>query len=87
MMIINDILKAVKDEDLNGGARISALLRKANLPYNRFAEITEKMTKNGLLEVIPQERGAIYRLTPKGQEFLETLQKFGEFAKAFGLRL
>jgi len=45
------------------------------------------MVQNGLIEVIPQERGAIYRLTPKGEEFLESYKKFEEFARAFGLRL
>lgn len=86
-MIVSDILKAVKEEGPNGGARVSTLLRKANIPYNRFTDLTERMVKNGLIEVIPQERGSIYRLTPKGQEFLENLQKFEEFAEAFGLKL
>ncbi len=87
IMIISDILKAVKEESPQGGAKVSSLLRKANIPYNRFTDLTEKMVQNGLIEVIPQERGAIYRLTPKGEEFLESYKKFEEFARAFGLRL
>lgn len=87
IMIISDILKAVKEEAPNGGARVSSLLRKANVPYNRFTDLTEKMVKNGLIEIIPQEKGALYRLTPKGEEFLESFKRFEEFAKAFGLRL
>ncbi|MDG6934389.1 MAG: winged helix DNA-binding protein [Nitrososphaerota archaeon] len=88
MMIVSDILKVVKEEGSKGeGARISSLLRKANLPYNRLTEITDRMVSNGLLEVTPQERGSIYRITPKGEEVLDSLIKFEEFAKAFGLRL
>jgi len=88
MMIVSDILKVVKEECSKGeGARVTMILRKANLPYNRLTEITERMVKNGLLEVDLQEKGSIYRITPKGEEVLESLIKFEEFAKAFGLRL
>ncbi|MEM0075067.1 MAG: winged helix-turn-helix domain-containing protein [Nitrososphaerota archaeon] len=85
--IVADLLKAVKEEDHVGGARISSLLRKANIPYSRLVDITERMVSNQLLLKIPAERGSLYKLGPKGLEFLENFERFERFAKAYGLRL
>ncbi|MDG6928866.1 MAG: hypothetical protein JRN39_04890 [Nitrososphaerota archaeon] len=87
IMIVADLLRAVKEEDHEGGAKISSLLRKANLPHSRLVDITEKMVSSELLLKVPIERGCLYRLGPKGLEFLENVERFEKFTKAYGLGL
>jgi predicted transcriptional regulator len=85
--VIADLLRAVREGDDEGGAKVSVLLRKANMSYSRMTELTEQLVEKGLLIKVPVERGSLYRLSDKGREFLSSMETFERFAEAYGLRL
>jgi predicted transcriptional regulator len=84
--VIADLLRAVRD-DSEDGAKVTVLLRKANMSYSRMMELTEQLVENGLLVKIPIERGSLYKLSDKGREFLSSMETFEEYAEAFGLKI
>ena len=84
--VIADLLRAVRD-DSEDGAKVTVLLRKANMSYSRMIELTEQLVENGLLVKIPIERGSLYKLSDKGREFLSSMETFEEYAEAFGLKI
>ena len=79
-----DLLRAVRDDD-EEGAKVTDLLRKANMSYSRMIDLTEELVAKGLIVKTPVERGSLYRLSDKGKEFLSSMETFEEYAKAFGL--
>jgi predicted transcriptional regulator len=81
-----DLLRAVRDDD-EQGAKVTVLLRKANLSYARMTDLTEELVEKGLIVKTPVERGSLYRLSDKGREFLSSMETFEEYAKAFGLEI
>jgi predicted transcriptional regulator len=83
--VIADLLRAVRDD--SEGARVTVLLRKANMSYSRMIDLTEQLVENGLLLKIPVERGSLYKLSDKGREFLSSMETFEEYAEAFGLKI
>ena len=84
--VIADLLRAVRD-DSEEGAKVTVLLRKANMSYSRMIDLTEQLVANGLLVKIPIERGSLYKLSDKGREFLSSVETFEEYAEAFGLKI
>jgi predicted transcriptional regulator len=84
--VIADLLRAVRD-DSEDGAKVTVLLRKANMSYSRMIELTEQLVESGLLVKIPIERGSLYKLSDKGREFLSSMETFEEYAEAFGLKI
>ena len=84
--VIADLLRAVRD-DTEEGAKVTVLLRKANMSYSRMIELTEQLVESGLLVKIPIERGSLYKLSAKGREFLSSMETFEEYAEAFGLKI
>ncbi|HVP22753.1 MAG TPA: winged helix-turn-helix domain-containing protein [Conexivisphaerales archaeon] len=84
--VMADLLRAVRDDD-EEGAKVTSLLRKANLSYSRMIDLTEELVDKGLIVKIPVERGSLYRLSDKGKEFLSSMETFEEYAKAFGLEI
>jgi predicted transcriptional regulator len=84
--VIADLLRAVRDDD-EQGAKVTALLRKANLSYSRMIDLTEELVSKGILVRIPAERGSLYKLSDKGREFLSSMETFEEYAEAFGLKI
>jgi predicted transcriptional regulator len=83
---MEDLLRAVRDDD-EEGAKVTVLLRKANMSYSRLVDLTEELVEKGLLVKIPVERGSLYKLSGKGREFLQSMERFEEYAKAFGLSI
>jgi predicted transcriptional regulator len=84
--VMADLLRAVRDDD-EEGAKVTALLRKANLSYSKMIGLTDELVEKGLLVKIPVERGSLYKLSEKGKEFLSSMETFEEYAKAFGLSI
>jgi predicted transcriptional regulator len=84
--VIADLLRAVRDDSAEG-AKVTVLLRKANMSYSRMIDLTEQLVENGLLVKIPVERGSLYKLSDKGQEFLSSMETFEQYAEAFGLKI
>ncbi|MGA1975843.1 MAG: winged helix-turn-helix domain-containing protein [Conexivisphaerales archaeon] len=84
--VIADLLRAVR-EDGEEGARVTVLLRKANMSYSRIIDLTNQLVEKGLLVKIPVERGSLYKLSDKGREFLSSMETFEAYAEAFGLKI
>ncbi len=87
--IIADILKATKEYGYKeeGGAGVTAIIRSANLPYNRLAKILRELVTAGLLDEAAKGKVLKYKISGKGEEFLNAYSQFETFAESFGLRL
>ncbi len=85
--IIADVLSATKDYSGEDGAGVTAIILRANLSYSRVAKILKDLVSAGLIEESFNGKVCKYRLSGKGEEFLQAYQKFEEFATSFGLRL
>lgn len=69
------------------GVGITAILRRANLPYSRLVRLLRQLVQSGLLEEFSRDLGNRYRISRRGLEFLSAYNRFEEFAVSFGLRL
>lgn len=77
MDIDYDILKAAGKE----GRKKSHMMYDCNLSSNSITEYLENLIGPGLLEVVGAGRGAVYKRTQKGDEFIrqyESTKKFLE---------
>ena len=84
--IVADILATAKQysyEGYDGGATVTRLIRKANVPHQRLSLMVSTLTQSGLL----REDSAKYRISEKGIEFLRAYSEFKGFAESFGLRV
>jgi predicted transcriptional regulator len=81
IQIYADLLRAVKDaaRDAEGGARITPVQNRANLPSDRVRRYLAELVERGLLE------GPPYRVTPKGEAFLREFARYRGFLRDFGL--
>ena len=67
------------------GIKITHLLRKANLSHSRLTKFVENLTWAGLINKIEYDGKSTFVITPKGRQYLESYQKFSDFAESFGL--
>jgi len=85
LKILSDILTTIGQSD--GGATISQLMRKANLPYLRAINLLAELVRIGLVAEIKEGASSKYLLTQKGYEYLKAYEKFKDFVEAFGLNI
>lgn len=83
LRIYVDILESVSSQ---GAARITIIMRDANLPYDRVTKYLEELVGRGLLEK-RDEGQPFYYLTEKGSKFIDEFRRFEALARAFGLKL
>ncbi len=81
--IYYDILDAVLNQ---GSARITAIMRDANLPYDRLQKYLEELVEKGLLARHPDDP-SLFHVTERGLRFIEEFQRFMRLARAFGLEI
>jgi predicted transcriptional regulator len=81
--IYYDILNAVLNQ---GHARVAAIMRDANLPYDRLQRYLEELVEKGLL-ARHQDDPSLFYVTEKGLRFVEEFQRFMRLARAFGLEI
>jgi predicted transcriptional regulator len=81
--IYYDVLNAVLNR---GHARIAAIVRDANLPYDRLQRYLEELAEKGLL-ARHQDDPSLYYVTEKGLRFVEEFQRFMRLARVFGLEV
>ncbi|PSO03716.1 hypothetical protein B9Q04_19940 [Candidatus Marsarchaeota G2 archaeon BE_D] len=84
--IIVDVLKAVESED-NEDQRLTHIMSKANLPYNRFSSILSDLVSKGLIAEKGSGEKKSYALTPKGKKYVQEYEKFKKLSEAFGLNI
>ena len=78
-----DVLNAVLNQ---GHARIAAIVRDANLPYDRLQRYLEELAEKGLL-ARHQDDPSLFYVIEKGLRFVEEFQRFMRLARAFGLEI
>lgn len=82
LRIYVDILESVSSE---GAAKITTIMRDANLPYDRLVKYLDELVSRGLLE--RRDGGQpVYTLTVSGAKFIEEFRRFESLARAFGIK-
>ena len=86
MQIIGDLLTATEYSGQEG-IKTTALITKANLPHSRLLKFLSNLTGIGLINKIEFDGKHTFVITPKGRQYLESYEKFANFAESFGLEL
>ena len=84
--IVADLL-TVTEQSGQEGIKTTHLLTKANLPHSRLTKFIENLTGAGLINKIEYDGKNTFVITPKGRQYLESYEKFSDFAESFGLDL
>ncbi len=84
--IVADLLAATEQSGQEG-IRTTRLLSKANLPHSRLTKFVENLTGAGLINKIEYDGKNTFVIAPKGRQYLESYEKFSDFAESFGLDL
>jgi predicted transcriptional regulator len=86
MQIVSDLLIATEQSGQEG-IRTTQLLSKANLPHSRLIKLVENLTGSGLINKIEFDGKNTFVITQKGRNYLESYEKFSNFAESFGLEV
>ncbi|MDP8012362.1 MAG: winged helix-turn-helix domain-containing protein [Thermoplasmata archaeon] len=62
----------------------STIIRKANIPYNKFKEIEEILLKRELITKETNGDKSYYKITEKGKDLLKGWRKFKELMELYG---
>ncbi len=84
--IVADLLTATEQSGQEG-IRTTHLLAKANLPHSRLVKLIENLTGSGLINKIEFDGKNTFVITQKGRQYLESYEKFANFAESFGLEI
>jgi len=84
--IVADLLTTTEQSGQEG-IKTTRLLSKANLPHSRLTKFIENLTGAGLINKIEYDGKNTFVITPKGRQYLESYEKFSDFAESFGLDL
>lgn len=76
LRIAVDILRVIS-------ARVTWIMRGANMPYDRLIAALKELEEGGLVF----KNREVYRLTERGVEFLREFRRLERFLKAFGMEL
>ncbi len=80
--IIRDLLTVVNEKR---NATITSLIYKANLSNNSIKPYLEYLLRNNLVLKEENDRKKIFKITEKGNEFLNEFKKIKIFSEAYGL--
>ncbi|MCL4447612.1 MAG: DUF4364 family protein [Candidatus Thermoplasmatota archaeon] len=76
------------EEIYDGNSQTSSLLRRVNIPYNKYQELLQQLIGRGMVKVTTDGNKNTIELTEKGKEFLEQYKKFSKMMeKSYGLTL
>ncbi len=84
--IVADLLTAT-EQSVQEGIRTTHQLSKANLPHSRLIKLIENLTGSGLINKIEFDGKNTFVITQKGRQYLESYEKFANFAESFGLEI
>jgi predicted transcriptional regulator len=82
--IFADILRAIKDSEQG---RVTHLLHKANLSYDRLNYYLGELERSGLINKSADQERFIYSITAKGEKFLVEFAKVEAFGNTFGVEI
>ena len=86
LQIVSDLLIATEQSGQEG-IRTTHLLSKANIPHSRLVKFIENLTGSGLINKIEFDGKNTFVITQKGRQYLESYEKFSNFAESFGLEI
>ncbi len=86
MQIVADLLKAAEQSGQEG-IMTTHLISKANLSHSRLIKLIENLTGSGLINKIEFDGKNTFVITQKGRHYLESYEKFSNFAESFGLEI
>ncbi len=81
--IFVDILKLIQRK--NGMAKPTHILYGANLSHVRLKKYLGALEGNGFVEKTCKANQVLYKITPKGQEFVSEFKKVESLSEAFGI--
>lgn len=81
--MIKDILEVLQK---NRQVKITHLIYKANLSSNSIKPYIDDLMKKNLIEQTTEEDKKLYKITIKGNEFLQEYNKIKAFAESYGLQ-
>ncbi|MEM0312671.1 MAG: winged helix-turn-helix domain-containing protein [Thermoplasmatales archaeon] len=72
----------------NGNTQISSILRKVNIPYNKYEELLVLLQERQMIKISSDEGKKVIQILDKGKEFLDQYSRFSKLMeKSYGLRL
>lgn len=80
--VIRDILDVLQK---NRQVKITHLIYKANLSNNSIKPYIENLLKNKMMEEFTLKEQKLFRITQKGNEFLDEFNKIKIFSESYGL--
>ena len=80
--VIKDLLDVLQK---NKQVKITHLIYKANLSNNSIKPYIEYLLKNNLAEQMIIDERRVFKITPKGNEFLLEFNKIKIFSESYGL--
>ncbi|MGC8645307.1 MAG: winged helix-turn-helix domain-containing protein [Thermoplasmata archaeon] len=84
VQIIYEFLLQISD----GNTQTSSILRKVNIPYNKYEELLTRLQERQMIRVVSTEGKDVIELLAKGREFMEQYSKFSKLMeKSYGLKL
>ena len=86
LQIVSDLLIATEQSGQEG-IKTTHLLTKANIPHSRLVKFIENLTGSGLINKIEFDGKNTFVITQKGRQYLESYEKFSNFAESFGLEV
>jgi predicted transcriptional regulator len=84
VQIIYEFLNEINE----GNFQTSSLLRKVNIPYNKYEDILKHLLERGMVTMEENGNKNTLSLTDKGREFIEQYKRFSKMMeKSYGLKL
>ena len=80
--VIKDLLEVLQK---NKQVKITHLIYKANLSNNSIKPYIEYLLKNNLAEQMILDEKRMFKITPRGHEFLTEFNKIKIFSESYGL--
>ncbi|MDD5192706.1 MAG: winged helix-turn-helix domain-containing protein [Candidatus Nanoarchaeia archaeon] len=80
--VIKDILEIIRE---NKQVKITHLIYKSNLSNNSIKPYLKDLLENNMIEELVENERKLFKITKKGNEFLEEFNKIRIFSESFGL--
>ena len=81
--IIRDILKVIREK--SGRIKPTHILYKSNLSYSMMEQYLQELIEKEFIVEEKLKKGKTYRITEKGNAYLEKYHVVSEFIDSFGL--
>ena len=80
--LIGDILDCTSE-----AASVSYVTRHASSSRSRVLRVMRTLVEQGLMEQIDNKRTSVYRISPRGKDFLQEYRTFQQFVESFGMSI